>query len=135
VLAQTAISYPEAYVQSMTGAQLKAIMEDVCDNLFNRDPYYQQGGDMVRVGGMSYSCAPNEALGRRIQEMKLSDGRDIEPEKSYRVAGWASVDERKGTPVWEIVATYLRDKRRVGVGGSEVRLKGVDGNPGFARKI
>ena len=74
VLAETAISYPETYVQDMTGSALKAIMEDVADNLFNPDPYLQQGGDMVRVGGMDYACAPNEAAGKRISDMALNDG-------------------------------------------------------------
>ena len=108
ILSETAITYPEAYVQSMTGDQLKAVMEDVCDNLFNLDPYHQQGGDMVRLGGMSFSCAPNEAIGRRISDLKLADGKQIEAAKSYRVAGWASVNEQKGAPVWEVVASYLR---------------------------
>lgn len=133
VLAQTAITYPEAYVQTMTGDQIKAIMEDVCDNLFNLDPYYQQGGDMVRIGGVSYTCSPNEASGKRITDLKLPDGRDVEPAKSYRVAGWASVNEQKGRPVWELVADYLRGNHHpAGVDAGGVRLKGVDDNPGFA---
>jgi sulfur-oxidizing protein SoxB len=133
VLSETAITYPEVYVQSMTGDQLKAIMEDVCDNLFNLDPYYQQGGDMVRLGGMSYACAPNETIGKRISSLKLADGRDIEAAKSYRVAGWASVNEQKGAPVWETVADYLRGSKRIAEAkGSGVDIRGVDGNPGFA---
>jgi sulfur-oxidizing protein SoxB len=133
VLSETAITYPEAYVQSMTGDQLKAIMEDVCDNLFNQDPYYQQGGDMVRLGGMSYACAPNETIGKRISSLKLTDGSPVEAAKSYRVAGWASVNGQKGAPVWETVADYLRGSRRVAEArGSGVALQGVDGNPGFA---
>jgi sulfur-oxidizing protein SoxB len=133
VLAQTAITYPEAYVQPMTGDQIKGIMEDVCDNLFNLDPYYQQGGDMVRVGGMSYTCSPNEASGKRISDLKLADGRDVEPAKSYRVAGWASVNGLKGKPVWEVVAGYLRENHHPGAKeANDVHLKGVDDNPGFA---
>jgi S-sulfosulfanyl-L-cysteine sulfohydrolase len=117
----------------MTGAELKAIMEDVCDNLFNPDPYHQQGGDMVRLGGVSYACAPNETMGRRISDLKLADGRDIEAAKSYRVAGWASVNEQTGTPVWETVADYLRGTKRVTeTKGGGVEIRGVDGNPGFA---
>src|SRR4051794_757048 len=100
VLSETAVTYPETYLQSMTGGQIKDILEDVCDNLFNADPYYQQGGDMVRVGGMAYTCAPAEAVGRRISDLKLDNGRPIEAGKSYRVAGWASVNEEKGGPVW-----------------------------------
>ena len=133
VLSETAITYPEAYVQSMTGEQLKAIMEDVCDNLFNPDPYYQQGGDMVRLGGMSYSSAPNETMGKRISNLKLANGTQIEATKSYRVAGWASVNEQKGAPVWETVVSYLRGSKHMAEGkGSGVEIQGVDDNPGFA---
>lgn len=133
VLAQTAITYPEAYIQSMTGDQIKAIMEDICDNLFNLDPYYQQGGDMVRIGGMSYTCSPNEASGKRIADLKLVDGRAVEPSKTYRVAGWASVNAQTGKPIWEVVADYLRGKQQPsGKEVSGVLLKGVDDNPGFA---
>ena len=133
ILSETAITYPEAYVQSMTGDQLKAVMEDVCDNLFNLDPYHQQGGDMVRLGGMSFSCAPNEAIGRRISDLKLADGKQIAAAKSYRVAGWASVNEQKGAPVWETVASYLRGSAHpVQAKGNGVELQGVDSNPGFA---
>ena len=132
VLSETAITYPEAYVQTMTGDQLKSIMEDVCDNLFNLDPYYQQGGDMVRLGGMSYACAPNETIGKRISNLKLADGKAIEAGKSYRVAGWASVSGQKGPPVWETVADYLRGSKRVGEAkGSVVEIQGADGNPGI----
>jgi S-sulfosulfanyl-L-cysteine sulfohydrolase len=68
------MTYPQVYVQEMTGAQIKDAMEDICDNLFNPDPYYQQGGDMVRIGGMDYSCAPNESIANRISEMTLDSG-------------------------------------------------------------
>jgi sulfur-oxidizing protein SoxB len=133
VLSETAITYPQTYVRSMTGAELKATMEDVCDNLFNLDPYHQQGGDMVRLGGVSYACAPNETIGRRISALRLADGSDIEAAKSYRVAGWASMKEQKGAPAWEIVADYLRGSKRIAeTKGSRVEIHGVDGNPGFA---
>lgn len=132
VLAQTAITYPETYTQSMTGAQLKDVLEDVCDNLFNADPYYQQGGDMVRVGGMSYTCAPAETTGHRISELKLDNGRAIEPGKSYKVAGWASVNEQKGAAVWDVFANYLRSGKTADQRGSGVTLKGVEDNPGIA---
>jgi sulfur-oxidizing protein SoxB len=133
VLAETAITYPETYVQSMTGSQLKDILEDVCDNLFNADPYYQQGGDMVRVGGMSYTCSPNEAVGHRISELKLDNGRAIEAGKPYKVAGWASVNAQKGTPVWDVVASHLRSGKKAGdQRGADITLKGVDDNPGIA---
>jgi sulfur-oxidizing protein SoxB len=133
VLAETAITYPETYVQSMTGSQLKDILEDVCDNLFNADPYYQQGGDMVRVGGMTYTCSPNEAAGHRISELKLDNGRLIEARKSYKVAGWASVNEQKGMPVWDVMAKHLRSGKPTQPHGTDVTLKGVDDNPGIAR--
>jgi sulfur-oxidizing protein SoxB len=132
VLAETAISYPETYVQSMTGGQFKDILEDVCDNLFNADPYYQQGGDMVRVGGVSYTCLPNEAAGRRISDLKLDNGRPIEAGKSYKVAGWASVNEQKGMPVWDVLARHLRSGKPTPPHGAGVTLKGVDDNPGIA---
>jgi sulfur-oxidizing protein SoxB len=133
VLAETAITYPETYVQSMTGSQLKDILEDVCDNLFNADPYYQQGGDMVRVGGMTYTCSPNEAVGHRISELKLDNGRAIEAGKPYKVAGWASVNEQKGIPVWDVVASHLRSGKKANDRrGAEITLRGVDDNPGIA---
>jgi len=132
IMSQTAITYPEVYVQPMTGEQIKAILEDICDNLFNLDPYYQQGGDMVRTGGMSYRCAPNESSGNRISEMKF-DGAALDPAKSYKVAGWASLNEQKGAPVWETVASYLRDgKAKPKSTGSQVTITGVDDNPGYA---
>jgi sulfur-oxidizing protein SoxB len=132
VLAQTAISYPETYVASMTGAQIKDVLEDVCDNLFNPDPYYQQGGDMVRIGGLSYTCAPVEAVGKRISELKLDGGRTLEAGKSYKVAGWASVNEQKGTPVWDVVANHLKSGKPPNRDAPGVTLKGVDGNPGIS---
>jgi sulfur-oxidizing protein SoxB len=132
ILSQTAITYPEAYVQPMSGEQIKTVLEDICDNLFNHDPYYQQGGDMVRVGGMSYTCTPNEVMGKRISDMKL-DGVAVDPAKSYKVAGWASVNEQKGAPVWETVAAYLRDgKPKSKSTGSRVTIVGVEDNPGYA---
>jgi S-sulfosulfanyl-L-cysteine sulfohydrolase len=132
VLAETAITYPETYTQSMTGAQLKDVLEDICDNLFNTDPYYQQGGDMVRVGGMSYTCSPAEAMGHRISGLKLDNGRAIEPSKSYKVAGWASVNEQKGAPVWDVFTKYLRSGKAIDQHGAGVTLKGVEDNPGIA---
>jgi sulfur-oxidizing protein SoxB len=133
VLSETAVTYPATYIQSMTGGQIKDILEDVCDNLFNADPYYQQGGDMVRVGGMAYTCAPAEAIGKRISELKLDNGRPIEAGKSYRVAGWASVNEQTGAPVWDVLARHLRaGKASARPSGDSVTLKDVGGNPGIA---
>ena len=132
VMAETAISYPETYLQRMTGSQIKDILEDVCDNLFNADPYYQQGGDMVRVGGMSYTCTPAESVGRRISDIKLGDGRAIEAGKSYKVAGWASVNEQQGIPVWDVLAKHLRSPKTPDGRGAGITLRGVDDNPGIA---
>jgi sulfur-oxidizing protein SoxB len=106
---QTAITYPYSTLNDMTGQQIKDIMEDVGDNLFNPDPYLQQGGDMVRVGGLTYTCDPNQKIGKRISRMMLK-GKPLEASKVYRVAGWAPVGEgATGQPIWDVVATYLRD--------------------------
>ncbi|MBU0582099.1 MAG: thiosulfohydrolase SoxB [Alphaproteobacteria bacterium] len=104
-----AMTYPAAYRSTMTGSTLKDILEDVADNLFNKDPYYQQGGDMVRVGGMGYTIDPNGSMGGRISGMTLlKSGEAIEPSKEYVVAGWASINEAtEGPPIWEVVEDYL----------------------------
>jgi sulfur-oxidizing protein SoxB len=104
------MTYPAAYRSAMTGKTLKDIMEDVADNLFNKDPYYQQGGDMVRVGGMGYAIDPNAEIGSRISGMTLlKTGEAIDPAKEYTVAGWASVNEgTEGPPIWEVVEDYLK---------------------------
>jgi S-sulfosulfanyl-L-cysteine sulfohydrolase len=134
LLSETAITYPEAYVTDMTGSQIKAILEDIADNLFNPDPYYQQGGDMVRAGGLDYTCAPNKSAGRRISAMMLDEGRAVEASKSYRVAGWASVNPQAGKPVTDVVAAHLRSEKTVKIKRiNRVTLKGVADNPGFAK--
>jgi sulfur-oxidizing protein SoxB len=132
LLAETAITYPETYVQVMTGSQIKDVLEDVCDNLFNADPYHQQGGDMVRVRGLTYTCAPAETIGKRISELKLDNGRALEAGKSYKVAGWASVNPQSGKPVWDVFADYLRSGETLLPSGKGATLKGVEGNPGIA---
>ncbi len=134
---QLAITYPYATVSSMSGEMIKTVLEDVADNLFNPDPYYQQGGDMVRVGGLTYTCTPGEKMGARISDMRLK-GQPIEAGKSYKVAGWAPVAEEAKTlpgvkPVWEVVETWLKSQ------GGRVKprtvntpaLVGVKGNPGI----
>jgi S-sulfosulfanyl-L-cysteine sulfohydrolase len=131
VLAETAITYAETYMQSMTGSQIKDVLEDVCDNLFNTDPYYQQGGDMVRVGGLSYTCTPTESVGRRISELTLENGKPLAAGKSYKVAGWASVNAQAGKPVWDVFAKHLRTGLASSPRGGSVTLRGVDGNPGI----
>jgi len=108
-----AITYPATTVTPITGETLKAILEDVCDNLFNPDPYYQQGGDMVRVGGLTYTCAPRETMGKRIDDMRLG-GKPIEAGKTYKVAGWASISEdARGEPIWDVVSRYLRARKTI----------------------
>lgn len=132
VMAQTAVTYPETYIQTMTGGQIKDVLEDICDNLFNTDPYYQQGGDMVRVGGLAYTCTPAESVGKRISELKLDSGRALQAGKRYKVAGWASVNEQSGAPVWDVVARHLRSGKPPNRAAPGVTLKGVEDNPGIA---
>ena len=135
---QVAITYPYATLTEMRGEMIKTILEDVADNLFNPDPYYQQGGDMVRVGGLSYTMTPGEKMGGRISEMRLK-GRAIEADKTYKVAGWAPVaEEAKNAPgvkpVWDVVETWLKAQggrvkpRRI----NTPKLVGTQGNPGLA---
>ncbi|MFZ5555402.1 MAG: thiosulfohydrolase SoxB [Pseudomonadota bacterium] len=133
VLDQTAITYPSTTLNELTGEQIKAILEDVCDNLFNPDPYLQQGGDMVRVGGLQYTCTPTADIGKRISNMMLN-GKAVDPAKKYKVAGWAPVAEgAAGEPVWDVVASYLRDKKVIKpVKLNTPKLVGVAGNPGLA---
>ena len=133
VMDQTCITYPETYVREMSGEQIKLILEDVCDNLFNPDPFYQQGGDMVRVGGMNYVCEPLAGAGKRISEMTLDDGKPIEASKRYRVAGWATVGSvAEGPPIWDVVAEYLRDAKVARVDTLNTpMLKGVGANQGL----
>jgi sulfur-oxidizing protein SoxB len=135
-MSQTAITYAHTTLTEMTGEQIKAILEDVCDNLFNPDPYYQQGGDMVRVGGLSYACAPRARMGARISDLRL-EGAPLDPARKYKVAGWASVSEESrqtgGAPAWDVLATYLRAKKILPPPVVNVpRLIGVAGDPGIA---
>ena len=134
VMDQTGITYPETYRREMSGADIKAILEDVCDNLFNADPYYQQGGDMVRLGGLDYVCDPNQGFGKRISDMTLDNGTKVEAEKKYMVAGWATVGSQSpGRPIWDVVADYLRDKKTVKIEKLNTpKLVGVKGNPGIS---
>jgi len=133
VIDQTAITYPHTVVNDITGGAIKNLLEDVCDNLFNPDPYYQQGGDMVRVGGMRYRCEPAQKIGRRISNMTLN-GRPVEAGRIYKVASWAPVAAgASGEPVWDVVARYLRAKRIVrSVRPIRPELIGVQGNPGIS---
>jgi S-sulfosulfanyl-L-cysteine sulfohydrolase len=133
LLDQTATTYSYSTLTELTGDQIKVILEDVGDNLFNPDPYKQQGGDMVRIGGLTYTCAPNAKMGNRIQDMRLS-GKLIDPGKKYKIAGWAPVAEgASGEPIWDVVARYLRAKKIVRpVKLNQPKLVGVERNPGIA---
>ena len=113
----TGMSYPEAYRTEMTGELIHTILEDVADNLFNPDPYYQQGGDMVRVGGMGYAIDVARPIGSRITDMTLlRTGEKIDPAKTYVVAGWASVNEgAEGPPIWDVVENHIRKQGTVTV--------------------
>ena len=135
---QLAITYPYATLTPMTGETIKAVLEDVADNLFNPDPYYQQGGDMVRVGGLTYTCTPGEKMGARITDMRLG-GKLIEADKTYKVAGWAPVSEEAQSqpgvkPIWDVVEPWLKSQggrvkpRRI----NTPKLVGVAGNPGLS---
>jgi S-sulfosulfanyl-L-cysteine sulfohydrolase len=133
VMDWSAITYPYVTVNELTGETIKTILEDVGDNLFNPDPYYQQGGDMVRVGGLTYTCTPGAAMGQRISDMRL-DGAPLAADRKYKVAGWAPVAEgAKGEPVWDVIAAYLRAKKTIAAPKLNLpRLVGVEGNPGLA---
>ncbi|PZX12813.1 sulfur-oxidizing protein SoxB [Palleronia aestuarii] len=113
----TAMSYPAAYRNEMSGEMLKIVLEDVADNLFNPDPYYQQGGDMVRVGGLGYRIDIMQKQGDRISDMVLlASGEAIDPSRNYVIAGWASVNEgTEGPPIWNVVEAHIRDRGTVSV--------------------
>ena len=132
----TAITYPYTTLTEMTGETIKTILEDVADNLFNPDPYYQQGGDMVRVGGMQYNCNPVAAMGKRIDGMRLH-GKPIEADRKYKVAGWAPVSEEAkatgGKPIWDVVEPWLKSRGRIAPRKlSTPALVGVRDNPGYS---
>ncbi|MGB1183108.1 MAG: thiosulfohydrolase SoxB [Candidatus Puniceispirillaceae bacterium] len=127
---QTSMNYPAVYRTEMTGEQLKVMLEDVCDNLFNTDPYYQQGGDMVRVGGMSYECAPKQSMGNRIRNMTFTDtGAPIEAGRKYVVGGWASVNENvEGPAIYDLLENYITRKKVVQPSGAgRVKVTGMVG--------
>jgi len=133
---QTAITYPYTTVTPMTADTIKTILEDVADNLFNPDPYYQQGGDMVRVGGLQYTIDPNQPIGKRISDMRLG-GKLLESGKTYKVAGWAPVSEDArqagGAPIWDVMAQWLRASKEVSARPLNLpTVRGMGGNPGMA---
>ena len=130
---QVAITYPASTVNEMSGETIKTVLEDVCDNLFNPDPYYQQGGDMVRVGGLSYTCDPNAGAGKRISNMMLK-GKAIEADKTYKVAGWAPVAEgATGEPIWDVMEAFFKNHKTIAPRKLNTpKLVGMSGNPGMA---
>ena len=130
---QVAITYPATTVSNLTGANIKTILEDVCDNLFNPDPYYQQGGDMVRVGVLEYTCDPLAASGNRISDMRLN-GKSVDAGKAYKVAGWAPVAEGvQGEPIWDVMETYLKSEKTIKARKLNMpTVKNMANNPGMA---
>jgi len=133
LMSQVAITYPATTLTDMSGAFIKTVLEDVADNLFNPDPYYQQGGDMVRVGGLDYTIDPMASQGNRISNMTLN-GQLLEANKSYKVAGWASVAENvEGTPIWDVVAEWLQSKKSIPlVEAKQPKVIGLKDNLGIA---
>jgi sulfur-oxidizing protein SoxB len=131
LMAQVAITYPAVTLTEMNGAFLKRVLEDVADNLFHPDPYYQQGGDMVRCGGLEYSISPLAQAGSRISELRLG-GKPIDANKNYKVAGWASVQQVDGEPIWDVVARWLRSQGRVqDVRPNQPEVFGLQNNQGI----
>jgi len=136
---QLAITYPYATLTEMTGETIKTILEDVADNLFNPDPYYQQGGDMVRVGGLAYTCEPTQRMGQRISRLTLG-GKPLDADRTYKVAGWAPVAEAARTapankPIWDVVETWLKAQPDGHVKARAINtptLVGMGGNKGIA---
>ncbi|MFV2090357.1 MAG: thiosulfohydrolase SoxB, partial [Pseudomonadales bacterium] len=131
---QTAITYPETYVRDMSGVEIKTILESVADNLFHPDPYYQQGGDMVRVGGLNFTCDPLASMDSRISDLTLDNGRALDAGKNYKVAGWATVGAKaSGPPIWEVVAEYLRAQGTIRVDKLNTpKLRNVSTNLGLS---
>ena len=112
VYSHTALTYANTWARGMTGAEIHAVMEDVADNLFHRDPYYRQGGDMVRLGGLTYAIDPAAARGRRIRDLRVR-GRALDAGRRYKATGWASLGEATGPPAWDVLADHLRALKRV----------------------
>ncbi|MFP4155504.1 MAG: thiosulfohydrolase SoxB [Halothiobacillaceae bacterium] len=140
MMTQCALTYPNVTVNEFTGEQIKGILEDVCDNIFNKDPYYQQGGDMVRVGGLKYAVAPDGETGERISAMELN-GKPIDPNKKYKVAGWASVARPGQIPgdtgkmIWDVLENWLTSKKHIAnVDVNTPKIIGMDGNIGLTDK-
>src|SRR5436309_3043782 len=128
VYAHTAVTYPNTWVREMTGSEIHQLMEDVADNLFHPDPYYRQGGDMVRLGGLTYTIDPSKPVGRRIRDLRVA-GRAMEPARRYKATGWASLAEVDGPPAWDVVAGHLKSLGRVKLAPrARVRVVGRKGD-------
>ncbi len=130
---QTGITYAKSTLTEMSGETIKLVLEDIADNLFNADPYYQMGGDMVRVGGLRYAINPSAAIGSRLSDLELA-GKPLEPTRTYKVAGWASVNPQPDDlpEIWDVVAEYLRDRKVIrNVVANVPKVKGITGNPGY----
>lgn len=112
VYSHTSLTYPNTWVRELAGAEIHQIMEDVADNLFHKDPYYRQGGDMVRMGGLTYAIDPSQEMGKRITDIRVG-GRPLDPARRYKATGWASIGEATGPPAFDVVADYLRSVKRV----------------------
>jgi len=133
VMDQTGITYAKSTLNEMTGENIKLVLEDIADNLFNPDPYYQIGGDMVRVGGLRYAIDPSRPMGDRLSDLELN-GKPLDPSKTYKVAGWASVNPQPDElpDIWDVVAEYLRDQKVIrDVVANVPNVKGIETNPGF----
>ena len=133
VMDQTGITYAKSTLNEMTGEMIKLVLEDIADNLFNPDPYYQMGGDMVRVGGLRYAIDPVAPIGERLSDLELN-GKPIDPARTYKVAGWASVNPQPDElpDIWDVVAEYLRDQKVIrDVTPNIPKVKGIAANPGF----
>ncbi|OFC60843.1 thiosulfohydrolase SoxB [Acidithiobacillus caldus] len=133
VMGQTAITYPQATINAYTGEQIKNIMEQVADNIFNPNPYYQQGGDMIRVGNIQYDFNPDEKIYHRISNLRIG-GKAVSATKKYKVAGWASMQKVEGKPVWEIFSHWLQSKKHVEVKKLDLPVlnKDMQNNHGIA---
>ena len=127
IYSQTSMNYPEVYRTEMNGETIKNLLEDVCDNIFNPDPFFQQGGDMVRVGGMTYTCQPKETMGNRISDLKLSNGEKIESQKKYTIGGWGSINPKvEGPPIYKLLEDYVSGEKIIKPKhNNPVKIKGI----------
>ena len=127
IYSQTSMNYPEVYRTEMNGETIKNLLEDVCDNIFNPDPFFQQGGDMVRVGGMTYTCQPKETMGNRISDLKLSNGEKIESQKNYTIGGWGSINPKvEGPPIYKLLEDYVSGEKIIKPkNNNPVKIKGI----------